>query len=346
MPDSKLPVLTIAVPTYNRAAELSLLLDYLAPQLEAMAAADASIPVELLICDNASPDGTQAMLQQRIAAGLRCRYLRSEANIGPDGNFLRCYNEAAGRYVWIFGDDDVIFPGALARILSVLRDGEPDLIFVPSLGFTGKPEERTRPDPGAQVRLFRTPAAFLRALGFVGDLALISSVIVQREHTESFSHPPYEAGRDSNLIQLGWTFTALRHMRRAAIFQHGLISTSEAAPSRPFDVARVFATHWKQQAARFLDPASQLFRQVLDGQMYSWFPANWVGMRRDGYARHTPRPVRQVAADYRGRWTFWIFTFPLLALPLPLARAWLLPIRALRFLHRQLLFRMHPPAQL
>ncbi len=333
MPDSA-PLLTIAVPTYNRARELSLLLEYLAPQL-----AHFAEEVELLICDNASADDTQLRVRQWIDQGLRCRYELSPENLGPDSNFLRCYRLARGNFVWIFGDDDVIFDGALNRILAVLRQTNMDLVFVPSLGFVHHPTERTKPNPEASFRLFNSPKALLHALTFVGDLALISSVILNREWAERFSHADYELGRGSNLIQLGWTFHLLRHMRRAALFEQGLISTCEAAPSRPFDLVGVFAHNWKRQAERFLDARSPLHRSVLDAQMYAWFPANWVSMRRNGFAQHTAYPARQVFRDYGGRWTFWVFTWPLLFLPLPLAELWLVPIRMLRRLHREVLFR-------
>ena len=339
MPDAAKPLLTIAVPTYGRARQLDLLLRYLAPQLENLSA------IELLICDNASPDSTEEVVHEWIGKGLQCRYERSPVNLGPDNNFLRCYTMARGSYVWIFGDDDVIFEGALAQILAALQQPEIDLLFIPSLGFKRDPKERTTPRPRTGFRVFRSPEAFLGAVGFVGDLALISSVILNKESTESFVHADYEDGRDSNLIQLGWTFTALRHMRRAALFEQGLISTCEVAPSRPFDVVRIFSAHWKQQAERFLDPHSRLYRKALDGQMYAWFPANWVGMRRDGFAANTPRPAQQVYADYRNHWQFWVFTWPLLLLPLPLARTWLLPIRILRRIHAGLLFRHHAPVK-
>ena len=51
------PLLTIAIPTYNRSAFLSELLDCLLPQLL------AEPRVELLISDNASPDDTLQLLR-------------------------------------------------------------------------------------------------------------------------------------------------------------------------------------------------------------------------------------------------------------------------------------------
>ena len=68
------PLLTIAIPTYNRAWCLRDLLSSLASQLK-----DES-RVELIVSDNASPDETPSLVQDFVARGLRVRYLRNAEN--------------------------------------------------------------------------------------------------------------------------------------------------------------------------------------------------------------------------------------------------------------------------
>src|SRR5881227_721237 len=108
------PLLTLAIPTYNRSGCLRRLLEMLAPQLAGQNC------VELLISDNASTDDTPAILESICRAGLKFRLIRNDVNIGPDGNFEQCFTQATGKYVWIFGDDDVIVPDGLSIILNVL----------------------------------------------------------------------------------------------------------------------------------------------------------------------------------------------------------------------------------
>jgi glycosyltransferase involved in cell wall biosynthesis len=336
---SESPLLTIAIPTYNRSAELALLLRHLEPQI-------AVLPqVELLIFDNASPDDTEVVVQGFLDRGLRCRYVRRPENVGPDENFLGCYWTARGRFVWILGDDDVVFDGGVARILEALALPEVDMVFLPARGFIADPAERVQANPRATAFLFRTPEAFLSAVNFRGDLALISSVILNKERAEQFAHPDYGLGRGSFLIQLGWEFTCLKHLRAGVLFDYGLLTTCEKAPSRPFDMAKVFGTNWKQQARLFLGESSGLYHSVLDQQMYAWFPQTWVAMRKLGFTSATPDPVGQVKADFHSRWTFWAFTFPILALPLVLAEVWLKLVWALRVVHRRFVFRgaLFPP---
>lgn len=123
------PLLTIAIPTYNRAACLKDLLSVLADQMK-----DES-RVELIVSDNASPDETPSVIQDFVARGLRVRYMRNPQNIGPDANFLQCFEQAMGKYVWIFSDDDLIVPGGLAKLLSYCASAEYDLIWVSNYPF-------------------------------------------------------------------------------------------------------------------------------------------------------------------------------------------------------------------
>src|SRR5579872_3211144 len=120
------PLLTIAIPTYNRAGCLKELLSMLADQL-------TNEPrVELIISDNTSPDDTPAVVREFQERGLCVRYIRNTQNIGPDANFLQCFEQARGKYVWIFSDDDLILPGGVAKILGYAAAAEYDLIWVSS----------------------------------------------------------------------------------------------------------------------------------------------------------------------------------------------------------------------
>ncbi|MGA8274472.1 MAG: glycosyltransferase family 2 protein, partial [Candidatus Sulfotelmatobacter sp.] len=131
------PLLTIAIPTYNRASCLRELLSVLASELK------DEHRVELIISDNASPDETPSVVQGFVRCGLRVRYLRNVENIGSDANFLQCFEQAQGKYVWLFSDDDLIVPGALSMILANCEAAEYDLIWVSAYTF----EDFHKPHP-------------------------------------------------------------------------------------------------------------------------------------------------------------------------------------------------------
>ena len=120
------PLLSICIPTYKRIAYLRELLPILLREVEDANREDAG-RVELVVCDNASPDGTEAFCRETGNAG--CVYFRNAENVGGDANFLLCIERARGRHVWIFGDDELIEEGALARVLDILIQDDPALII-------------------------------------------------------------------------------------------------------------------------------------------------------------------------------------------------------------------------
>lgn len=110
------PLLSICIPTYNRAAWLRASLAFSAPQVKA-----AGGLVELIVSDNCSPDETAQVVEEAQALG-PIRYHRNETNIGANPNMYRLVSELArGEYVWVLGDDDFIRDGGVAAIVDVLR---------------------------------------------------------------------------------------------------------------------------------------------------------------------------------------------------------------------------------
>jgi abequosyltransferase len=329
------PLLTIAVPTYNRAANLALLLRMLGPELA------AHPEVELLVSDNASPDDTESVMRQFLRDGLRCRYLRNAENIGADPNFLQCYQQASGKYLWIFGDDDVIFPGALGHVMRFLAAEECDLIYLTPFGFVEEPNERRLANPRPNVFGFTDSRAFVHAVGLRGDLILLSAIIVNKDSVERLPHPDFAEGRNTNLLQLGWTFTALRHMRRAFVFERGLYAVCEFNPQRRFDIIRVFGVNWATAVDRHFEPGSPIHTALLNDQLYSWFPTHWYGMRRKPDHTIIRDPVGQMKPIYGRFPLFWLCVYPLLAWPMLPAGGWLALLRTIRKIDRWLNRRLH-----
>ena len=326
--ENRTPILTIAVPTYNRSANLALLLKNLGPQL-------TNEPrVELIISDNSSPDNTPAVIESFVASGLRCRYIRNRENVGPDGNFLQCYAMASGKYLWIFSDDDVILPGTVDTILRLIEDQDFDLVYMRPLGFIRDPTERGQVNPRPKTKVLSDASAFVHAVGLNGDFALISSVIVNKQRIEAVQHRPFEDGRNTNLIQLSWIFTALNNFRRGLFVQRGLYAVCEENPSRPFDVAKIFGVNWYNVSSLFLGIGSEVHNAVLNDQLYSWFPTYWYGLSKSARLTQTAPPHSLMRPIYGKRPLYWLCVYPLLKLPRLLAGGWLAVLRGIRKVDR------------
>ena len=131
------PILSICIPTYNRAELLRLMLRSLAPQV-----AELDKEVELIVSDNCSPDHTRQVVQEGRQYG-PIRYHRNERNLGVARNMLILTNNlAGGEFCCFLGDDDMLVKGKLGKIVHLL-ESEPasDYFFV---NYFFKPIEERR----------------------------------------------------------------------------------------------------------------------------------------------------------------------------------------------------------
>ena len=93
------PLVTIAIPTYNRAD------GYLKQALES-ALNQTYSNIEIIISDNCSPDNTETVVKG--FSDPRIRYFRQTENIGANNNFNFCIEQARGIYFLLLQDDDMI----------------------------------------------------------------------------------------------------------------------------------------------------------------------------------------------------------------------------------------------
>ena len=93
------PLVTIAIPTYNRAN------NYLLQALES--ARKQTYPnIQIIVADNCSVDATEKLITS--IADARIQYFKHHINIGANRNFNFCLHEAKGDYFVLLSDDDLI----------------------------------------------------------------------------------------------------------------------------------------------------------------------------------------------------------------------------------------------
>ena len=116
-----MPLLTIAIPTYNRAARLDAQLAWLK-----RAISGHEIDCEVILSDNRSRDETMEVFHRWAPQLPNVHVNQNARNIGALGNIHYCLNAARGDFVWVVGDDDEVRPDALAYVVNSLR-AQPDL---------------------------------------------------------------------------------------------------------------------------------------------------------------------------------------------------------------------------
>ena len=80
--------------------------------------------LEILICNNASQDNTEAVIKS--FSDPRIIYVNTGARLSMRGNFNRALIESSGDYVIFFGDDDGILPRQFKYLRQLLETHRPD----------------------------------------------------------------------------------------------------------------------------------------------------------------------------------------------------------------------------
>jgi|YNPBryunderm2012_1023409.scaffolds.fasta_scaffold28124_2 glycosyltransferase involved in cell wall biosynthesis len=121
------PILTIAIPTYNRAHHLDRQLDWAVRSI-----ANRWDQLELIVSDNGSHDATpQVCARWQQQSGGQLHVFRHPRNLGLPLNALHCIQQANGQYLWLVSDDDEILDGVLDWVLHVLSsDHSKELSFI------------------------------------------------------------------------------------------------------------------------------------------------------------------------------------------------------------------------
>ena len=133
--DATNPLVTVAIPTRNRAALLR--------HCVASALAQTYPNIEVLVSNNASTDHTSDVLQS--FGDPRIRELVNAQNIGLNGNWNQCVREARGTYLIILSDDNVLQPTFVEQCVRLLNQ-EPGLpIVVGAFDVVMTDESRTVP---------------------------------------------------------------------------------------------------------------------------------------------------------------------------------------------------------
>lgn len=108
------PILTIAIPTYNRKEQIQKQVRLLLPQLDERVKLvvydnHSDIPVEILFTENE--------LSQFIL-------IRNIVNIGGDANIARCFECCQTKWLWTLSDDDWVKPEAVNKVLQYVLEYE------------------------------------------------------------------------------------------------------------------------------------------------------------------------------------------------------------------------------
>lgn len=235
-------LLTIAVPTYNRAQLLKQCLSALAREFE------NDDRVEIIVSNNASTDNTVEVVEQHRNAALPgLRYFQNEQNLGPDLNIRQCFDKAKGKYVWIFSDDDALLSGYGVPLLALLSGGDWGIVHVKGLWYDAKYAPVPSFEPLVHRKFEGDGMAFVREITywvtFITGNVVNKAALFDAKFTYEFV--------GTNLVQLGWVLPAIFSGRPNALVSTPIIAC-RANNTGGYKLFETFATSFNTVMRRLV----------------------------------------------------------------------------------------------
>jgi len=173
------PDLSIAIPTYNRSAKLSVTLDSILQQTYMQ-----QKNIEIVISDNCSVDNTQEVVERYQEKYPFIKYFKNSENRGIDYNIYKCVDLSSGKYVQLISDDDIFLDGSLSYILNLIQThSDISFFYLNERGFTYDADKQVFDDhPIFEVHedlTFTDKNEFIKFLGV--QITFVSAFLLHRD---------------------------------------------------------------------------------------------------------------------------------------------------------------------
>jgi len=309
------PLLTIAIPTFNRANFLDLCLMRISEELSSLTEEEATL-VNIFVSNNASTDDTteviskfELLLQHKINITL------NKENIGADCNIAQCYELARTPYVWILGDDDVLLPGSLTMVLEVLINQNPDILYLNHYWFKSHYEDRVRQNKSLSFFKSSNSLDFARKTNVM--LTFISGLVVRSGVGLEFR----KSLLASNLVQFSWILPLLRDGNCFVVIENELLA-ARGQNSGGYELVNVFANNLKKITNEILHENLKVAQVIQNGTIVKFFPSA-IMMIRKGNSQFKDKEMASNIQNALGdNWRYHVFLAPLLNMPIFLSRCY------------------------
>lgn len=268
------PLLSVAIPTYNRSIFLNRLLGFLCKDIVGF-----ENLIEVVISDNGSTDNTSAVIAHYATSNIPLTAIHHRLNGGMDFNFLACFQQVRGHYFWILSDDDLPLSGFIPKLLQLLTVESPDLLYMRSnwLPFSEKTELLDFPS-----RLnYRVAPRSLFANSVHVWITFLSGMII-RLNRESIAPESFSSLEGSKLLQLSWVLERLKNGNKFLITESPCISAT-SGNTGGYSVLKVFGSYFPAIVKRMLadDPEmSKVASAIVSRSRLFYMPSLIIGFRK------------------------------------------------------------------
>lgn len=298
-------LLTIAIPTYNRAKYLEELLNSIYIQIEPY-----KDKIELIVSDNASVDNTETIVKNYISKGLDILYIKNNENIGPDMNFIQCFKIAKGNYFHLCGDDDIFTDLAFNKIFRIFENKrEYGLIYLNCYGFN---ENHIQEMPKKNYKYYYecSTKEIVKRVNYY--FTFISGNIINKKIVNK--NIDFETFCNTNLVQLSWILPAVFNTNIHVYIEDKIIA-AKAENSGGYKLFKVFGTNMNNIFNYFKKTGvdKEYFDIINRKLILYFFPMIIYNMSKKGSMTWDSEDIyEELKKNYDSNILFWIFLFPLI----------------------------------
>lgn len=242
------PILSICIPTYNRANLLQKTLDSIVAQPRFQNTND----VEIIVSDNCSTDNTAAIMNTYTQMyGSKIRYFCNKENI-YDKNLEKSLSYGRGAFLKSHNDTLMLRDGALDKMCDFLqchKDSEPIIFFLNSAQGDGKFEFNNANDFLSHISIYST---------WIGGFGLWKSDFDKIDNFSRFA--------PQKLPQTDILFQMMEYKNKFAVLDDAVFTLQPVGQKGEYNIAEIFGNNYMILLRRLLNKkiiSSRIFNRQM-----------------------------------------------------------------------------------
>ena len=255
MEQNKQPLLSICIPTYNRASYLE------GAILNIITDNAFGDEVEIIISDNASTDNTEEIAKKYTQKHYNIKYYKNEENI-RDKNFMLALQRGNGLYRRLFNDTLRFKEKALQKMLDIIRISPQNrpLFFYQNITFLNSNTQKKINNP---AELILNTSYWITGIGNFGNWKHIINNI-----------PSPNECAPLLLTQVDWSFKIMSGNQCAQIYFDDYFESIIPNKKGGYNIFNVFINNYLLIIRQYIDKKSIIQKEKY--RLFRYFLLKWI----------------------------------------------------------------------
>ncbi len=281
MEQYKQPLLSICIPTYNRAY-------YLEDALINITSNHAfNSNVEIIISDNASTDNTQEIGEKYSQLYKNISYYRNSENI-RDKNFILALKRSTGKYARLFNDTLRLQKGALEEMLNIIQKSSEDtpLFFYENISFFKNKHIQTI--DGVESFLSNTSFWSTWIANFGNWRTVIDNIQNPNECASLL------------LTQVDWNFKIMTQYKKGIIYYNNYFTSVTPSQKGGYNIFDIFITNYLSIIRKYISKQHIIRKEKY--YLFHYFLKSWIytlSQNKDKFSFETKSMWRTLLKEYK-----------------------------------------------